>query len=263
MSRAWAPGVGFPAGEGVSRSHPTSSAPGTGTRADRGAGARRRRSAGAFPGAVPSPAGPHLPGRQLTRSPLARRRGGDAGGAGAVAAAWHRRLAGSGPPWFTLGEELGALVAPLIGAEPEAVVVTGTTTVNQHALTATFYRPRGERRKIVATSLDFPSDVYALQSLIQLHGGDARRDLILVPSRDGRTIAEDDAIAALDKDVALALLPGGALPLRSAPRHPPPRRGGAGAGHLAGVRLRPLDRRCPSSVRCLGRRLGVLVPTNI
>ncbi|MCA9879762.1 MAG: hypothetical protein KC442_18340, partial [Thermomicrobiales bacterium] len=25
------------------------------------------------------------------------------------------------PPWFTLGEELGALTAPLLGAEPEAV----------------------------------------------------------------------------------------------------------------------------------------------
>jgi len=114
---------------------------------------------------------------------------------------------GADPPWFTLGEDFGALLAPLLGAEPEAVVVTGTTTVNQHALTATFYRPRGARRKIVATSLDFPSDVYALQSLIQLHGGDAERDLMLVPSRDGRTIAEDDVIAALNEDVALALLP--------------------------------------------------------
>src|ERR671910_1593040 len=45
---------------------------------------------------------------------------------------------GADPPWFTLGEELGALVAPLIGAEPEAVVVTGSTTGKQHALSATF-----------------------------------------------------------------------------------------------------------------------------
>lgn len=111
------------------------------------------------------------------------------------------------PPWFTLGEELGALVAPLVGAEPEAVVVTGTTTVNQHALTSTFYRPEGRRRKIVATELDFPSDVYALQSLIRLHNGDPEHDLVLVRSRDGRTIAEDDVIAALTSDVALALLP--------------------------------------------------------
>jgi kynureninase len=110
-------------------------------------------------------------------------------------------------PWFTLGEDLGALVAPLIGAEPEAVVVTGTTTVNQHALTATFYQPDGMRRKIVATVLDFPSDVYALQSLIRLHGGDPERDLVLVASQDGRTIAEDAIVAALDENVALALLP--------------------------------------------------------
>src|SRR4051812_43301914 len=114
---------------------------------------------------------------------------------------------GADPPWFTLGEELGALLAPLIGAEPEAVVVTGSTTVNQHALTATFYRPHGSRRKVVATALDFPSDVYALQSLIHLRGGDLRHDLVLVPSRDGRTIAEEDVIATLGDDVALALLP--------------------------------------------------------
>jgi kynureninase len=114
---------------------------------------------------------------------------------------------GADPPWFTLGEELGALVAPLVGAEPEAVVVTGTTTVNQHALTATFYTPAGQRRKIVATALDFPSDVYALASVIRLHGGEPARDLVLVPSHDGRTIAEEDVIAALDEDVAMAVLP--------------------------------------------------------
>jgi kynureninase len=114
---------------------------------------------------------------------------------------------GAEPPWFTLGEELGALTAPLLGAEPEAVVVTGTTTVNQHALMATFYRPQGARRKIVATALDFPSDVYAMQSVIRLHGGDPERDLVRVRSRDGRTIAEEDIIAAFDDDVALAVLP--------------------------------------------------------
>jgi kynureninase len=114
---------------------------------------------------------------------------------------------GADPPWFTLGEELGALVAPLVGAEPEAVVVTGTTTVNQHALTATFYRPQGARRKIVATSLDFPSDVYALQSLIRLRGGNPEGDLVLVPSHDGRTIAEENVIAALGDEVALAVMP--------------------------------------------------------
>ncbi len=111
------------------------------------------------------------------------------------------------PPWFTLGEDLGARMAPMMGASPESVVVTGTTTVNLHQLAGTFYRPEDERRKIVATSLDFPSDIYALKSLIRQRGGDPERDLVLVPSRDGHTIAEEDVIAAMTREVALALLP--------------------------------------------------------
>ena len=111
------------------------------------------------------------------------------------------------PPWYWNGEELGKRVAPLVGAAPDQVVVTGTTTVNIHALVGTFYRPAGARRKIVATGLDFPSDVYALQSQIRLQGGDPARDLVLVPSRDGRTLEEDDLIAAFTGTVGLALLP--------------------------------------------------------
>lgn len=111
------------------------------------------------------------------------------------------------PPWFWTGEELGKLVAPLVGAEAEEVVVTGTTTVNIHALVSTFYQPDGARRKIVATALDFPSDVYALQSQIRLRGGDPERDLVLVSSDDGRTVEEEDLIAAMTDETALVLLP--------------------------------------------------------
>lgn len=110
-------------------------------------------------------------------------------------------------PWYYLGESLGQLSAPLVGAAPDEVVVTGTTTTNLHALVATFFQPTGARRKIVATALDFPSDLYALRSQIALRGGDPEADLVLVGSRDGRTIAEDDLIAALDETTALLLVP--------------------------------------------------------
>jgi kynureninase len=111
------------------------------------------------------------------------------------------------PPWFTLTEELGALMAPLVGAEPDEVIVTASTTVNLHTLVATFYQPTRERRKIVATSLDFPSDIYALQSQIRLHGGDPARDLVIVQSRDGRLIEEAEIIAAMTPAVAMVILP--------------------------------------------------------
>ncbi len=40
-----------------------------------------------------------------------------------------------------------------------------------------------------------------------MHSGDPDHDLVLVPSRDGRTIEEDDLIAAITGDVALVVLP--------------------------------------------------------
>ncbi len=111
------------------------------------------------------------------------------------------------PPWFTLGETLGARMAAMMGAQPESVVVTGTTTVNLHQLVATFFQPQGIRRRILATALDFPSDIYALQGQIRLHGGDPETDLVLAPSRDCRTIDEDDLIDLMTGEVALAWLP--------------------------------------------------------
>ena len=110
-------------------------------------------------------------------------------------------------PWFYLAERLGEMAAPLVGASPEEVVVTGQTTVNVHQLVSTFYQPEGERTKILATALDFPSDIHALQSQLRLHNLDPAKNLVKVESRDGRTINEDDIIAAMTAEVALAFLP--------------------------------------------------------
>jgi len=111
------------------------------------------------------------------------------------------------PPWFYLAERLGAQAAALVGAAHDEVVATGTTTVNIHALVTSFYTPQGARRKILADALDFPSDIFALQGQIALRGGDARADLVLVPSHDGRTLDEADVIARMTDDVALVFLP--------------------------------------------------------
>jgi kynureninase len=110
-------------------------------------------------------------------------------------------------PWFTMSEELGAIQADLVGAAAAEVVATGSTSVNLHALTSTFYGRSPERTKIVANELDFPTDLYALNAQVRLRGLDPAEHLVLVPSRDGRTIAEDDLIAALDGRTALLVIP--------------------------------------------------------
>jgi kynureninase len=109
-------------------------------------------------------------------------------------------------PWFYLAEKLGAECSKLVGAKPEEVVATGTTTMNIHSLVNTFYGSRRNRTKIIADELTFPTDLYALQSLVKLRGADSD-SLILAKSADGRFLKEDNIIALMDKDVDLALLP--------------------------------------------------------
>jgi kynureninase len=110
------------------------------------------------------------------------------------------------PPWITWGERLGARVAPLVGAAPDQVVVTGSTTINIHNLVSTLYDPRPGRDVIVAAALEFPSDLHALRGEIALRGLDPARCLRLVPSGDGRTIEDRDLDAAIGEDTAIVLL---------------------------------------------------------
>jgi kynureninase len=110
-------------------------------------------------------------------------------------------------PWFRYAEHLAERMAPLVGAAPEEITVTGSTTVNLHALLTAFYRSDGTRRKIVMDELNFPSDIYAAKGFLALLGADPERDLVLVKSRDGRTLAEEDIAAAFDEETALAILP--------------------------------------------------------
>jgi len=129
----------------------------------------------------------------------------------AALAAWkpraHRGWAEGEQPWLTTAERLGALQAPLVGAAADEVVATGTATQNLHVLLATFYRPAGRRTKILADELNFPSDVFALQSQVRLRGLDPAEHLVLVKSRDGRMLEEDDVVAAMTDEITVLVLP--------------------------------------------------------
>ncbi|WP_424952149.1 kynureninase [Deinococcus sp.] len=116
---------------------------------------------------------------------------------------WRRQAALGWDDWFHLAEALSPSIARLVGALPGEVIATGSITANLHALLSTLYRPEGTRRVIVATALDFPTDLYALQAWAERGGGTLR----LVPSRDGQTLHQGDLHAALEPDVALALFP--------------------------------------------------------
>jgi len=116
---------------------------------------------------------------------------------------WEGSAVGGWDDWFSLSEKLAGQVARLVGAGPLEVAVTGSITANLHALLATFYRPAGIRRNLLATALDFPTDLYALESWTAMHGA----ELVLIPSRDGETLHPDDILEHLTDDIAVVLLP--------------------------------------------------------
>ncbi|WP_164670062.1 kynureninase [Virgibacillus doumboii] len=111
-------------------------------------------------------------------------------------------------PWYYLSEKLGAMTAPLIGAEANEVIVTGSTTTNLHQLVASFYKPDGKKTKILADELNFPSDIYALKSQLKLKGYQPDEHLIQVASNDGNTLKTEDIVKKMTDEVTLIILPG-------------------------------------------------------
>lgn len=110
-------------------------------------------------------------------------------------------------PWFWFAEQIGEMAAALVGAKPTEVILTGTTTVNIHALVSSFYDPKGNRNKILADELNFPSDIYALQGQLKLKGFDPGKNLVLVKANANGLIDEDEVVRQMNDEVALVFLP--------------------------------------------------------
>ncbi|MDJ0755927.1 MAG: kynureninase [Ardenticatenaceae bacterium] len=82
-----------------------------------------------------------------------------------------RLIRGWNEGWFRLQESVGGKIAKLIGAEPDEVVVADSTSVNLFKLTLAAIRAQTGRHKIITDDLNFPSDLYVLQSTADLQSG--------------------------------------------------------------------------------------------
>lgn len=109
--------------------------------------------------------------------------------------------------YFLYQDRLGAMLAPLINVDADEVTVTNSTTMNIHQGIATFYTPTPSKNKILVDDLNFPTDRYAVDSEVRIHGYDPKECVKVVKSRDGEFIYEDDFIDAMMDDVCLILLP--------------------------------------------------------
>jgi kynureninase len=115
-------------------------------------------------------------------------------------------------PWIPYHENLRDGLASLAGARPTEVVAMSSLTVNLHLMLAAFYRPSGDRRRIVIEAGAFSSDRHAVASQIVWRGLDPQDALVeLSPPADADTIPEESIEAYLAEHgahVALVLWPG-------------------------------------------------------
>ena len=88
-------------------------------------------------------------------------------------------------PWMPYHEYLAHSTAEIVGAKPHEVVIMNTLTTNLHLMMVSFYRPEGNRKKILVEADAFPSDRFAVSSQLSFHGADPERDLVLWKPREG------------------------------------------------------------------------------
>lgn len=115
-------------------------------------------------------------------------------------------------PWFSYHRLFNERLSKIVGAKPDEVVATNTLTVNLHLLMISFYRPEGKRYKILMEAGAFPSDQYAVETQVRMHGYDPADAIIEIAPREGEHIIEEQDILQAIEDagdsLALVMLGG-------------------------------------------------------
>lgn len=104
-------------------------------------------------------------------------------------------------PWYAYHEFFAEKASRLVGAKPSEVVIMNGLTVNLHLLMISFYRPTPERYKILCEKKAFPSDQYAVESQVRLHGYDPADAIIEFGPREGEhNMRTEDILELIEKE---------------------------------------------------------------
>jgi len=100
--------------------------------------------------------------------------------------------------WFQLPQRLGNQIAPLIGAGPDQVVATDTTSINLYkvlsAAISIAKQDAPQRRVLVSERSNFPTDLYIAEGLCKAQGFTLK------------LVEPDEIASALDNDLAILML---------------------------------------------------------
>jgi len=114
--------------------------------------------------------------------------------------------------WLDYHDQLTKPLSKIVGARPNEITVMNQLTVNLHLMMVSFYKPDGQRNKILCEAKAFPSDQYMFETHIRSHGLDPDEVLIEVPPRNGEhLIRREDILSTIDEhrdELALVLFSG-------------------------------------------------------
>lgn len=108
-------------------------------------------------------------------------------------------------PWMYYHNQFSESLAKIVGAKPTEVVAMNTLTVNLHLLLISFYRPTKARYKIIMEAGAFPSDQYAIETQVKMHGFDPEDAIIELQPKEGAYTLEDEAILQAIRDAGDSL----------------------------------------------------------
>jgi kynureninase len=115
-------------------------------------------------------------------------------------------------PWIPYHENLTPGLMALTGGLADELVAMNSLTVNLHLMLASFYRPAGERTRILIEAGAFSSDRHAVTSQIAWHGLDPQTTLIELAAAAGEDLLPEEQIdACLERhgeQIAVVLWPG-------------------------------------------------------
>ncbi|MGA9773404.1 MAG: aminotransferase class V-fold PLP-dependent enzyme [Blastocatellia bacterium] len=100
--------------------------------------------------------------------------------------------------WWMMPTTVGDLIGKIIGAGEGEVVMQQNVSICQSIINSCFSFSDGKRNKIVSESLNFPSNLYIYNALVQ----DGAR-LVTVPSDDGITVPLERMLEAIDETTLL------------------------------------------------------------
>ncbi len=106
--------------------------------------------------------------------------------------------------WIDLPQKTAAKIAQIVGAQPDEIFVGDSTSLNLYKLAFAALNLNQSKKKIISDNLNFPTDLYVLQGLIEQQF--KKHSLYLIESRDGITVDEKQFEKAIDDGASLIVL---------------------------------------------------------